>query len=378
MFELWSDILGGGKLRKEQLGQFFTPSTIVQQMIGLIQNKGRILEPSCGDGAFYNQIADCIGIEIDANVAPVNALVMDFFDYNESVDTIIGNPPYVRYQDILSSTKSKLPNVLDNRSNLYLFFMWHSLDILADNGELIFIVPRDFIKLTSAAKLNERLYQEGGFTYWQEFGDQRIFANASPNVAIFRWVKGQPHTIPISYTNGCLTFNSISTLTTIADFFDVKVGGASGLNGVFYESTGNIDLVISTTKRTGQTIKAHYVEQPNAYLQQHKAELMARRIKTFTENNWWEWGRKINHIDGDKIYVNMKTRDPKPFFTNPSGWYDGSVLGLIPKFKWYASIDEVVEHLNQWDWEQEGLLVGGRYIFGQRSLSNAHYNTTPN
>lgn len=48
---------------------------------------------------------------------------MDYFDYEEKADTIIGNPPYVRYQDILTTTRSKLPKGFDNRSNLYLFFI---------------------------------------------------------------------------------------------------------------------------------------------------------------------------------------------------------------------------------------------------------------
>jgi adenine-specific DNA-methyltransferase len=101
---------------------------------------------------------------------------------------------------------------------------------------------------------------------------------------------------------------------------------------------------------------------------------MARKIKTFTENNWWEWGRKINPINGDKIYVNNKTRDMQPFFTNDSGYYDGSILAIIPKFKWYNTLDEVIYKLNNWNWDEQGFLVGGRYIFGQRSLSNAFFN----
>ena len=132
---------------------------------------------------------------------------MDFFDYTAKVDTIIGNPPYVRYQDIYSSTKTKLPQGFDNRSNLYLFFIEHSINLLNENGEIIFIIPRDFIKTTSALKLNTRLYNEGGFTYWKEYGDEKVFEDASPNVVIFRWVKGGTHTIPVSYYNGYLSFS---------------------------------------------------------------------------------------------------------------------------------------------------------------------------
>ena len=361
-------------MTKENLGQFFTPDSIVDQMISLIENQGTILEPSCGAGAFSNKIQNCIALEIDKKVAPKNAIITDFFDWNTPVDTIIGNPPYVRYQDIFPSTKEKLPNKFDSRTNLYIFFIDRCIDLLKSNGELIFIVPRDFIKTTGAIPLNKRLYEEGGFTYWQEFGDQKIFADATPNVVIFRWVKGIAHTILINYTNGFLSFGEQTSKKTIPinELFDILVGGASGANSIFIEPTGNIDLVVSDTKKTGLTKKAHYVDAPTDYLLAHKITLMNRKIKVFNENNWWEWGRKIRHINGDKIYVNNKTRDMTPFFTNDSGWFDGSILALVPKDTNPYSIEQLIKMLNNNNWEEQGFKVGGRLIFGQRTLSNAN------
>ena len=92
------------------LGQVFTPQEIVAEMLQLRKNFGRVLEPSCGNGAFFKEIPNGIGIEIDPSHCPENALNIDFFDYSiqEKFDTIIGNPPYVRYQDINDSTKGKL------------------------------------------------------------------------------------------------------------------------------------------------------------------------------------------------------------------------------------------------------------------------------
>lgn len=346
-------------------------------MIELMENQGTILEPSCGPGAFIEQLPEhAIGIEIDAQVAHPKAQIMDFFDYDNKVDTIIGNPPYVRFQDIVSTTAAKLPSGFDNRSNLYLFFIAHSIEILNPNGELIFIVPRDFIKTTSALNLNTTLFNTGGFTYWQEFGDEKVFADASPNVAIFRWVKGGTHTIPVTCHNGYLSFGEEKSTEKqkvyLNTLFDIHVGGASGANAIFIEENGNIDLVVSDTKRTGATKKAHYATEPTDYLTQFKTELMARRIKSFNEQNWWEWGRKIRHIKGPKIYVNNKTRDMQPFFTHDSGWFDGSLLALIPKEDNLYDIDTLINILNNTDWAAQGFLVGGRLIFGQRSLSNAY------
>ena len=343
-------------------------------MLSLIQNQGPVLEPSCGNGAFLSKLKKAVGIEIDKNIACKDAIIMDFFDYHKKFDTIIGNPPYVQYKNISESTKNKLNHKFDKRTNLYIFFIDKCIDDLNDNGELIFIVPRDFVKSTSAIPLNYRLYQEGGFTYWQEYGDEKIFSDACPNVVIFRWVKNGSHKININMNNGFLSFekSKIQNIIYIRDIFDVFVGGASGANKIFIQEDGNINLVVSTTKKNGATKKAHYVSAPTDYLLKYKTELMARKIKRFTENNWWEWGRKIRYINKEKIYVNNKTRDIAPFFTNDSGWFDGSIIALVPKENCHYTIEELISLLNKNNWEEQGFKVGGRLIFGQKSLLNAY------
>ena len=104
-------------LNTKELGQVFTPDFIVSQMLQLRKNFGRILEPSSGAGAFANNIPNCVSIELDEQHCSKNTLNIDFFDYpvSEKFDTIIGNPPYVRYQDILPETKQKI------KSNLFAY-----------------------------------------------------------------------------------------------------------------------------------------------------------------------------------------------------------------------------------------------------------------
>lgn len=62
----------------ERLGQVFTPQSIVAQMLLLKKNDGRVLEPSCGDGAFFKNIPSCVGIEIDNHHCPYGALNMGY------------------------------------------------------------------------------------------------------------------------------------------------------------------------------------------------------------------------------------------------------------------------------------------------------------
>jgi adenine-specific DNA-methyltransferase len=143
----------------EDLGQVFTPDNIVNQMIDMIKFGGRILEPSCGDGAFskplIDKFSDVVSIEFDSEHCPHWALNMDFFDYpvTEKFSTIIGNPPYVSGKKILKSTLDKIDSQLitHGKSNLYLYFIEKSIHHLEEGGEIIFITPREFIKNTSSA-----------------------------------------------------------------------------------------------------------------------------------------------------------------------------------------------------------------------------------
>lgn len=361
-------------MNKENLGQVFTPDRIVDEMIGLIEREGSVLEPSAGNGMFLNRFENAVAIEIDPQYATDKMLNIDFFDFSieNQFDTIIGNPPYVKYNEMYQSTKDKLPDVLDGRANLYLHFMYKCIDHLKDNGEMIFIVPRDFIKNTSSIPLNSRLATEGSFTYWRETGDEIIFAGATPNTVIFRWEKNNhENPLKMQYLDGQLMFGDVGE-TRLGDIFDVKVGGASGCNDFFISDEGNIDLVVSSTFADGETKKAHYYlnikELPEIFTT-NKQKLMDRKIKTFNEGNWFEWGRKMQVVPGDRIYVNAKTRHQQPFYKSSCIYYDGSVLGLIPKDK-DLDLDAWVDKLNNVDWEQYGFKVGGRLVFSQRALEN--------
>lgn len=354
---------------KSELGQVFTEKPEAEKMVSLIKNKGTVLEPSAGNGNIFNLLPKdrSTAIEIDPEIASSKMKIMDFFDERNKYDTIIGNPPYLSYNDIPAITLNKLPKVMNKKANLYMFFIWRCLDLLNNNGELIFIVPREFIKLTSAEKLNERLNTEGGFTYWEEFGDQKVFNNASPNVVIFRWQKGIKHTIPIYYLNGFFYFDKPNG-DKLSNLFDVKVGAVSGANSIYYNKNGNIELAYSETKKTGKLIKAYYGDLP--VLLSYKEKLLQRKAAKFTENNWFEWVRKPNKTVGKKILVNCKTRDLKPFYVSSAEYWDGSLLALIPKIN--IDLDRTVEKLNLTEWDKLGFKVGGRLIFTQKSLSNIY------
>jgi adenine-specific DNA-methyltransferase len=379
------------------LGQIFTPPTIVNCMRKLVRNKGRVLEPACGDGAFLKHFPEALGIEIDPRFAPPDAEVMNFFELREDefFSTIIGNPPYVRYQDISPGTRRLTGgSVLDGRANLYLFFIEKCLRHLEPGGELIFITPRDLLKATSAVPLNRVLFAEGTITDFIDLGDLHLFDGATPNCAIWRFEKGDNsrRTRFAGLGSSCaaadlenlewedrrfiesaghLMFTRHDYGLHLSDIAFVKVGAVSGADDLYTsDEFGNRDFVCSSTIANGKTRRMIWCEPgepPADVLLSHKERLMTRRIRHFDELNWWQWGRGYFQAEQPRIYVNGKTRRPQPFFVHDCPNYDGSVLAIFPRDP-TVDVRVLAEKLNEVDWADLGFVCDGRFLFTQRSL----------
>ncbi len=387
------------KLNVAALGQVYTPQSVVAAMLALRRRFGTVLEPSCGNGAFLQALPDCTAIEVDPTQAPPGAWVGDFFAYPPEArfDTIIGNPPYVRYRDILPDTQARLSTKLfDRRSNLYLFFIEKAVRHLAPGGELIFITPRDFLKSTNATRLNRWLYQQGTITDYIELGDIRIFTGAIPNCAIWRFERGntrrstryasvgygqpldqalanlnwEPRTF--AETEGHLLFLRDEYPVRFRDIFFAKVGAVSGADEIYADpNQGTREFVCSTTVRTGETRRMIWSpEHPHPALLPHKERLLLRRVRPFDESNWWQWGRSYFESERPRIYVNTKTRNPRPFFLHPCPHYDGAVLALFPHDP-EADVSTLCTLLNEVNWTELGFVCDGRHLFTQRSLERA-------
>lgn len=375
-------------MNKENLGQVFSNGSLVNLLLNLRKNKGNVLEPSCGEGNILDRIPNCVGIEIDDSlVHKENVEYMDFFDYSidNKFDSIIGNPPYVRYQDIIDTTKSKLNlDLFNKRSNLYLFFIEKCIKHLKDNGELIFVVPREFFRSASAKKLNKWLYQIGTITDAIDLGDDIFFDTATPNCVVFRYELGNLNRESAYNGNKCifkelggqLLFLKQDYKIKFSDLFIVRVGGSSGAKHIFENKNGNIDIVYSGTHINGD-LKRVFYNCKSDYLLPYKDELMSRKMRNFDETNWYKWGRNFYEGDEFRVYVNYRTRHSNPFFYNSCKYYDGAIFGIFPKFKVDESdIEVLLKDLNSVDWAEQGFMCGSRYLFSHTSLSNCYLPDT--
>ncbi|HLA36097.1 MAG TPA: hypothetical protein VJ001_14640 [Rhodocyclaceae bacterium] len=182
------------RLNIASLGQIFTPAPLVDAMLALRRNCCRVLEPCCGNGAFYGKLTGSVAIEVDAAIAPAGCLIQDFFDFPESdenrFETVIGSPPYVFAKNIHYQTRTLLRSErLGEGANLYLFFIEKAVRHLAPGGELIFLTPRAFLQDRQSAKLNQWLYRVGSVTDVIDLGDTWMPAKNVPDYLVWRFEK---------------------------------------------------------------------------------------------------------------------------------------------------------------------------------------------
>lgn len=204
---------------KRQTGQYMTPDWLAQDIVAGVALEGcrRILEPSCGDGAFLSPLADrlsksspsgavveLLGIEIDPELAERSGRILagksrqfpdawrgeirraDFFrEYlagiangmaaadqaglqAESFDLIIGNPPFGGTFD--PAIEDTLDRILGKRlgrkikKETYAFFIVAALDLLRPGGRLVFVCSNTLLTIPTMAGLRQLIMEQGKVT----------------------------------------------------------------------------------------------------------------------------------------------------------------------------------------------------------------------
>ena len=374
---------------KKNLGQYFTTNVqLKQKMFELILNEPTlILEPSMGQGdlvEFISQKMSCVDFdlyEIDDEIKildtidKTNIKYCDFIQepITKKYQTIIGNPPYVR-------TK---------KGNLYIDFTKKCFDLLEEDGELLFIVPSDFTKLTSASKLLHEMMSRGTFTHMYHPHKEKMFENASIDIILFRYCKNNSLKKQVLYneeiqyitnSNGMITFNSerCENHFLFKDYFDIYVGIVSGKDDFFKNKTyGNIQVLNGYEKTENYICIDTFPtmnEELNSYLLDNKELLMERGIKKFSEKNWFQWGALRNittirkNMGCDCIYLYNLTRKEEIAFTGKIGYFGGSLLMLKPKK--VMDLTKIISYLNS-NVFKKNFLFSGRFKIDHRQISHS-------
>jgi adenine-specific DNA-methyltransferase len=371
------------------LGQYFTTNIELKEKIFefILNNPSNILEPSIGRGDLIEYILSKIPniifdmYEIDKDIKLLDIIIKNNVIYSDFLQeiitkkykTIIGNPPYIR-------TK---------KGNIYIDFIKKCYNLLEDNGELIFIVPSDFFKLTSSYKLLNEMLLNGTFTHIYHPHNEKLFQNATIDIIIFRYYKNKLIEKNVLYndiklniinSNGLITFDEkiINNTITIKDCFDIYVGLVSGKEEVYKnEELGNIEIINGENKNEKYICIQSYPSENieiNEYLLLHKKILIERKIRKFNEKNWYEWGalrniKAINdNIGKDCIYIYTLTRRNIIAFIGKVNYFGGGLLMLIPKKEY--NLNNIVEYLNS-DLFKNKFTFSGRFKIGHRQISNS-------
>lgn len=364
----------------KELGQYFTVHEQLQQYVfDLVKNKNQpLLEPSVGAGHLLLKFGEDYPItcyEIDTTidmVVPIQPIYGDFLemDVHTKFKTIIGNPPFVKH----------------TKGNLYIQFIEKCVELLDDGGELIFIVPSDFIKATRASKIITKMATHGTFTDFWFPNNERLFDKASVDVVVFRYQKDifgsetilNGNATHYQVVNGIITFvdNPNQPGVLVSNIFDVYVGMVSGKDDVFKTPIGNIDILTNKNKTEKFIFSDTFPTMDtniNLHLTKNKSILLDRKIRKFNQTNWFQWGaprnfKNIQNNLGKKcIYIQTITRNKEVSFIGDVSYFGGQLICLIPRVD--VDLQSIVDLFNSESFRQK-YTYSGRFKIGHKHVSN--------
>ncbi|RJX69289.1 SAM-dependent methyltransferase [Tsuneonella suprasediminis] len=179
-------------------GGYYTPldlASFIARWVGEI-NPDKVLEPSCGDGAFFQAMSDVggfeksalTGFELDSdeagkatrrakqlNLSKAAVRSEDFLGWaienmtkgGERFDAAVGNPPFVRYQFLPPQFQVRAATIFDElglkftkHTNAWVPFILASMSLLRPGGRLAMVVPAEIIHVTHAQSLRSYLGKE--------------------------------------------------------------------------------------------------------------------------------------------------------------------------------------------------------------------------
>ncbi len=229
-------------------GAFFTPPEIAAYISEwAIRSPGdRVLEPSTGDAEFLvpavarlrrlsgsSLAPEVHGVEIhpqsasDAAKRVISAggrsiiTTADFFDFttNERYDAVIGNPPFVRYQEFSGEARLKAREAalrsgvaLSKLASSWAAFVVHSCSFLRQGGRLGFVLPAELLSVNYAAPVR-RFIMDNFASVTLVLFEEQVFPDAEADVVLLLadgYGAGQSDQASIAQSRNAKTLSSLT------------------------------------------------------------------------------------------------------------------------------------------------------------------------
>jgi len=268
--------------------------------------KIKVLDPACGSGSFlikaFNMIAEkyksfgapdnemvkiqilgenIYGVDLDSQAVEITRLNLLINSLNQRMklpfldnikngnsllfnwkeefpevfkgggfDVIIGNPPYIK-EDVNREAFDVLHNssYYQGKMDIWTMFGCVGIDLLKEGGILSFIAPSSWISNSGASIFRNKALKEGELFNYVDFGDYKVFENASIQTMIFDYKKNDPRE---SYNINYLKINDkdITQNDLIDDLFGPKLRKSIRIKpkdfydkNISFNETGNKNLL---------------------------------------------------------------------------------------------------------------------------------------
>lgn len=206
---------------RKRLGAWYTPAALAEPLAAwaIRRPDDRILDPSCGDGAFLAAAADRLrrlgggaaahgelaGFDIDGGAARAAAERLraagrpdariesaDFLACDPAqrpFDAVVGNPPYIRFQlfgdsaELAAARAAEQGVVLSRLASSWASFVVHASAFLGRDGRLAFVLPEELLHAGYSAAIRRFLTERFRATTVAAF-ERHVFPESQERVVV--------------------------------------------------------------------------------------------------------------------------------------------------------------------------------------------------
>lgn len=401
------------KATRKTYGVTYTPQAIAKQIVELalkewvFDTPPRIHDYGCGTGIFlqcaveafrerwpsYDPLQYIAGCDIDEKAVQIAcsyglpAHHASMFEWATQADIVIGNPPYVRIQNLNSTTRRQVqaqPLTGGGDSDLYLA----SIELALKNANICCIIcPNSWMTSKAATRLRKYIAENQLLKTVIDYEEQQIFDDVQTYVCIVLFTKAdktiiqrKEKTLELNWprSESDLCFVPSQTGTPLLDICDIRVGLATLADRVFYvkDSLPNCKPCVKASKSLlerawiiypydddGKPLQEQDLHKDTlAYLMKHKEKLLSR---SDTGPLWYTYGRTQGFsCFGPKILIPPAQKDVHGIKLSDECCYYISGYAAFPK-KGYSlnDIDNVFSSSHFHDWVHErGKPMSGGFV----------------